>query len=60
MNDPKCVFRNFSLPIATFDHIKQFQREYERQHNVRLTNSQTLAIMLREHQELVAGGKRHD
>ena len=35
MNDLKYVFRNFSLPVPTFDHLKHFQREYERQHNVR-------------------------
>lgn len=60
MNDLKYVFRNFSLPVPTFDHLKHFQREYERQHNVKLTNSQVLAIMLRQHQELVAGGNCYD
>lgn len=60
MNDLKYVFRNFSLPVPTFDHLKHFQREYERQHKVKLTNSQVLAIMLRQHQEWVAGGKCDD
>ncbi|SDI31647.1 hypothetical protein [Propionivibrio dicarboxylicus] len=60
MNDLKCVFRNFSLSIPTFDHLKHFQREYERQHNVKLSNSQVLAIMLRQHQELIAGSKCDD
>lgn len=51
MNDLKYVFRNFSLPVQTFDHLKHFQREYERQHNVKLTNSQVLAIILDEHKK---------
>lgn len=51
MENPKYVFRNFSLPVPTFDHLKQFQREYERQHNVKLTNSQVLAIILEEHKK---------
>lgn len=42
MNDLKYVFRNVSLPVPTFDHLKNFQREYERQHNVKLSNSQVL------------------
>lgn len=60
MNDLKHVFRNFALPVPSFDHLKQFQREYEHLHNVKLTNSQVLAIMLRQHQELVAEGKCDD
>lgn len=49
MENPKYVFRNFSLPVPAFDHLKQFQREYERRYNVKLTNSQVLAIILDEH-----------
>ena len=43
---PKCVFRNFSLSVTTFDQLKAFQRQYERQHKVKLTNSQALAILI--------------
>ena len=43
---PKCVFRNFSLPLTTFDQLKSFQRRYEREHKMKLTNSQALAILL--------------
>lgn len=59
MNDPKYIFRNFSLPIATFDHLKEFQRDYEQRNNVKLTNSQTLAIILRQHKAFVGGVKHH-
>lgn len=59
MHDLKCVFRSISLPVATFDHLKQFQREYERQHEVKLTNSQAIALILHQHKEMLAGGKRH-
>jgi len=51
MENHKYVFRNFSLPVPTFDHLKQFQREYEHQHSVKLTNSQALAIILDEHKK---------
>lgn len=54
------VLRSFALPVPAFDHLKSFQRSYEREHHVKLTNSQVLAIILREHQELLAGGLRRD
>lgn len=57
MNDVKRVFRNFSLPVDTFDHLKSFQREYERSNKVRLSNSQILSILIRQHQELVTEGE---
>jgi len=60
MQNQKCVFRNFALPVATFDHLKQFQRQYEQQYNVKLTNSQVLAIALRQHQQLASGGRCDD
>lgn len=50
MQNVKSIFRNFSLPLPAFDHLKQFQRRYEQQHQVRLTNSQALALILRQHQ----------
>ncbi|WP_191090481.1 hypothetical protein [Dechloromonas sp. CZR5] len=49
MQNQKCVFRNFALPMATFDHLKQFQRQYGQQHHIKLTNSQALAIVLAQH-----------
>ncbi|MBL8430428.1 MAG: hypothetical protein JNJ95_11130 [Dechloromonas sp.] len=51
MQHQKCVFRNFALPVPTFDHLKEFQREYEQQNKIKLTNSQTLAIILQQHKE---------
>lgn len=53
----KCVFRNFALPVATFDHLKQFQRSYEKEHSVKLTNNQMLAIILRQHKDLLEVAK---
>lgn len=51
MQNQKCVFRNFALPVATFDHLKQFQRQYEQQHQIKLTNNQALAIILAQHKD---------
>lgn len=51
MQNQKCVFRNFALPVVSFDHLKQFQRDYEQQHRIKLTNSQALAIILAEHKK---------
>ena len=51
MQHQKNVFRCFGLPVSTFDYLKQFQRAYEQGHKVRLTNSQTLAIILQQHKE---------
>lgn len=56
MNDVKRVFRNFSLPVDTFDHLKTFQRDYERRKGIRLSNSQILAIIIRQHRELSTVG----
>lgn len=54
---PKCVFRNFSLPLTTFDQLKAFQRRYEGQNKVKLTNSQALAILIDQHSEQLKGGR---
>lgn len=59
MSNIKCVFRNFALPVATFDHLKQFQRSYQEKHLVTLNNSQTLAVMLRQHRQLMEQGLCH-
>lgn len=55
MQHQKCVFRQFALPVETFDHLKQFQRAYEQRHNVSLTNNQTLAIILQQHKAQQGG-----
>lgn len=51
MTNQAVVFRNFALPVPTFDHLKDVQRGYEEQHGVKINNNQTLAIILRQHQE---------
>lgn len=50
MQHEKAVFRQFALPVSVFDHLKQFQRDYEQRYRVRLTNNQVLAIILKQHQ----------
>lgn len=43
------VFRQVAFPVKNFDYLKQFQRGYEAKHGVRLTNNQTLAVIMDEH-----------
>lgn len=45
------VFRQVAFPVRSFDYLKQFQRGYEAKHGIRLTNNQTLTVIIREHQE---------
>lgn len=49
MENTNAVFRQFALPVATFDYFKEYQRSYERKHGVRLNNNQLLVVMLAEH-----------
>jgi hypothetical protein len=59
MENTNVVFRQFALPVATFDYLKDFQRGYERKHGVRLNNNQLLVIMLAEHKELNGDSVEH-
>lgn len=52
MNEEKLVFRQFALPVSTFDYLKDFQRAYEGRHGVRLNNNQVIAVILSEHKEV--------
>ncbi|MDP3210001.1 hypothetical protein [Methylotenera sp.] len=49
MENTNVVFRQFALPVATFDYLKDYQRGYEAKHKVRLNNNQLLVVMLAEH-----------
>ena len=55
----KTVFRSIALPISAFDHLKDFQREYERRNGARLTNNQALTIILKQHRQFIAGSEAH-
>lgn len=52
MQHEKTVFRQFALPVSVFDHLKQFQRAYEAEHGVRLTNNEVLSIIVKQHQSM--------
>lgn len=52
MENTNVVFRQFALPVATFDYLKDYQRSYERKHGVRLNNNQLLVVMLAEHKAI--------
>lgn len=45
------IFRQVAFPLSSFDYLKDYQRRYEEQHGARLTNNQTLALILKEHQQ---------
>ncbi|MFN3736588.1 hypothetical protein [Hydrogenophaga sp.] len=45
------VIRTVTIPVLLFDHLKQCQRQFERQEGRKLTNSQALAAILRQHRD---------
>ncbi|WP_157205618.1 hypothetical protein [Methylomonas koyamae] len=49
MNQQPKIFRSFALPLAAFDYLKDFQREYESRHRVHLNNNQCLTLILEQH-----------
>ncbi len=49
MDTSNLVFRQFALPVETFDYLKSFQRHYERKHGVRLNNNQLIVMIIDEH-----------
>lgn len=59
MENTNVVFRQFALPVATFDYFKEYQRGYERKYGVRLNNNQLLVVMLAEHKELNGDSVEH-
>ena len=46
----KAVFRNLALPVSVFDYIKDVQRSQEVGHGDRLSISQVVSQIIREHQ----------
>ena len=51
MNKLLGVIRTFTIPTYLFDHLKDCQRHYERLEGRKLSNSQTLAILLQQHKD---------
>lgn len=47
------VIRTVTIPVHLFDHLKHCQRQFERQEGRKLTNSQTLALILRQHRDML-------
>ena len=54
-NDTR-IYRTISFPIKTFDYLKQFQRHREIRSGTHLTNSETLALLLEEHEKSTQRG----
>lgn len=59
METTSLVFRQFALPVTTFDYMKDFQRRYERKNGVRLNNNQLLVLMLAEHKAINGDSVEH-
>lgn len=59
MKSMKCVYRQFALPISSFDYLKNYQRSLERLGREKLTNSEALARLIAEHAKLSTKGD-HD
>jgi hypothetical protein len=45
----KAVFRNLALPVSVFDYIKDVQRRLEARHGNRLSITQVVSQIIREH-----------
>lgn len=50
------IFRQVSLPLSTFDYLKEFQRGHLQKTGIHLSNNQCLALILAEHKEAAARG----
>ena len=61
MHQTRRIFRNFALPLATFEYMKSFQRDYEARFGSKLSNTQVLTLILSQHQQLTqsASGQSH-
>lgn len=59
MESTNLVFRQFALPVDTFDYLKSFQRDYERKHGVKLNNNQLLVVILAEHKAINGDSEEH-
>lgn len=45
------VIRTVTIPVLLFTHLKNCQRHFEQAEGRKLTNSQTLAVILRQHRD---------
>lgn len=52
MQHEKLVFRQFALPVSTFDYLKDFQREHEAKQGVRINNNEVITLICKQHQSL--------
>lgn len=61
MKQEQVIYRHVALPVSAFDHLKQYQRATEVS-GKRLTNSEALAAILKEHRQLTEAraGRGHD
>jgi hypothetical protein len=55
MSEAPPVIRSYCLSVDAFDHLKAMQRAYERQDGIKLTNSQALERILKEHERATFG-----
>lgn len=52
MHETPRIFRNFALPLPTFEYMKNFQRDYETRFGIKLSNTQVLTLILSQHRQL--------
>lgn len=45
------VYRQLAIPVTAFDRIKDYQRKHMARHGAHLTLAQSLAAIVREHQQ---------
>lgn len=60
-SNEQLVFRQVAFPVSSFDYLKDYQRDIERNEGKRLNNNQVLARIMAEHrQSNVERGVRND
>lgn len=50
-SNEQLVFRQVAFPVSSFDYLKVYQRDIERQTGQRLNNNQVLARIMAEHRQ---------
>ncbi|NMM76220.1 hypothetical protein [Acidovorax sp. SRB_24] len=53
MPNPIGVIRTVTIPVPLFTHLKNCQRHIQQTEGRKLTNSHTLAVILRQHRDIV-------
>lgn len=59
MEKAEVVYRQFAIPIAVFDYLKDRQRKYRQRDGKQLNNNELLAVLLNEHKAMTEESEEH-